>query len=209
MFTAIDRLLGGVGATTRRLRELTDIELALARTLVTSLLAELSATWRELVGVDFALRGFENNPHYVQLAPPTELSVLLSFGVRIHESTGVLALCLPFRSIETVVPALTAHSYHLGARADGELSLGESLADVEIEVRAELGGVEMRLEEVLALRPGDVIRLGVSADEGARLLAGRSATYRVLPGASGRALAVQVEERLAPRGGARAQERLW
>ena len=168
IFTVIDRLLGGIGAATHRLRELTDIELSLSRTLITRLLAELSTSWSELVGVDFRLRHTEMNPQFAQIAPPNELSVLLSFQVRIHESTGVMALCMPYRSIETVAPSLTAHSYFSGQHTnDAPLSLRSGLDEVDVEVRAELGAVDLRIEDVLGLQVGDVIRLGVPAEEGA------------------------------------------
>ena len=198
IFTVIDRLLGGIGAATHRLRELTDIELSLSRTLITRLLAELSTSWSELVGVDFRLRHTEMNPQFAQIAPPNELSVLLSFQVRIHESTGVMALCMPYRSIETVAPSLTAHSYFSGQHTnDAPLSLRGGLDEVDVEVRAELGAVDLRIEDVLGLQVGDVIRLGVPAEEGARLFAGPAEAYQVFPGSFRRQLAVQVQERVS------------
>ncbi|MDX6569117.1 MAG: flagellar motor switch protein FliM, partial [Gaiellales bacterium] len=198
IFTVIDRLLGGIGAATHRLRELTDIELSLSRTLITRLLAELSTSWSELVGVDFRLRHTEMNPQFAQIAPPNELSVLLSFQVRIHESTGVMALCMPYRSIETVAPSLTAHSYFSGQHTnDAPLSLRSGLDEVDVEVRAELGAIDLRIEDVLGLQVGDVIRLGVPAEEGARLFAGPAEAYQVFPGSFRRQLAVQVQERVS------------
>ena len=116
IFSMIDRLLGGTGQGAGRLRELTDIELSLSRTIINRLLAELSTSWSELVGVDFHLRHTEMNPQFAQIAPPTELSVLLSFQIRVGDSTGVMTLCLPWRSIETVAPSLTANSYFSGQR---------------------------------------------------------------------------------------------
>jgi flagellar motor switch protein FliM len=196
IFSMIDRLLGGAGGSSHRLRELTDIELSLSRTVVTRLLAELSTSWSELVGVDFSLRQTEMNPQFAQIAPPTELSVLLSFQIRIHESSGVMALCLPYRSIETVAPSLTTQSYFSGQRtADPSFTLVPGVEEVDIEVRAEVGALDLRNEDVLALRPGDVIRLGVPAPDGVRLLAGAQEVYRAFPGAAGRQLAVQVQER--------------
>ncbi len=200
VFTMIDRLLGGPGQGAIRLRELTDIELSLSRSLIERLLAELSTSWSELVGVDFSLRQTEMNPQFAQIAAPTELSVLLSFQIRVGEATGVMTLCLPWRSIETVAPSLTASSYLSGQRAGGAdtVGLGEGLLDVEIELRAEVGAVDLTIDEVLSLRPGDIVRLGVPVDEGVTLYAGSSPTYRVAPGAHRRRLAVQVHDRLGP-----------
>ena len=198
VFTMIDRILGGPGHGSPRLRELTDIELQLSRTFIERLLRELSTSWSELVGVDFTLRHTEMNPQFAQIAPPTELSVLLSFQIRVHESTGLMALCLPWRSIEPVASNLTASGYFSGARdAAANSELRQGLEDIAIEVRAEVGAVELTIDDVLALQPGDVIRLGIPAEHGVRLLAGPTATYRVFPGSHRRHLAVQVHERIA------------
>src|SRR3954447_15073453 len=196
IFCMIDRLLGGVGSAAHRLRELTDIELSLSRTVVTRLLAELSTSWSELVGVEFSLRQTEMNPQFAQIAPPTELSVLLSFQIRVHESSGVMALCLPYRSIESVAHNLTTQSYFSGQRtADPSFSLVQGVEEVDIELRAQVGAVDLRISDVLALRPGDIVRLGVPAEQGVRLVAGSHEVYRAFPGAYQRQLAVQVQER--------------
>jgi flagellar motor switch protein FliM len=197
IFSMIDRLLGGTGHGAVRLRELTDIELSLSRTIITRLLAELSTSWSELVGVDFYLRHTEMNPQFAQIAPPTELSVLLSFQIRVADATGVMTLCLPWRSIETVAPNLTANSYFSGMRSGaGGVDLVPPLEHVEIEVRAEVGAVELSIDEVLSLREGDVVRLGVPVEEGLTLWAGDVAAYRVVPGSHRRQLSVQVHDRI-------------
>ncbi|CAA9546104.1 MAG: Flagellar motor switch protein FliM [uncultured Thermoleophilia bacterium] len=199
VFTMIDRMLGGPGQGAIRLRELTDIELSLSRSLIQRLLGELSTSWSELVGVDFSLRQTEMNPQFAQIAPPTELSVLLSFQIRVGESTGVMTLCLPWRSIETVAPSLTASSYFSGQRSTADtVRLGEGLLDVEIELRAEVGAVELAIDDVLSLRPGDIVRLGVPVDDGLTLYAGSAPAYRAAPGAHRRRLAVQIHDRLGP-----------
>ena len=93
---------------------------------------------------------------------------------------------------------LTASGYFSGARdAAANNELRQGLEDIAIEVRAEVGAVELTIDDVLALQPGDVIRLGIPAEHGVRLLAGPTATYRVFPGSHRRHLAVQVHERIA------------
>jgi len=203
VFSMIDRLLGGTGHGATRLRELTDIELSLSRTIITRLLAELSTSWSELVGVDFQLRHTEMNPQFAQIAPPTELSVLLSFQIRVGEATGVLTLCLPWRSIETVAPSLTANSfYSVGTRQGAGVDLLAPIEQVMIEVRAEVGAVDLTIDEVLSLRPGDVVRLATPVNDGVALYAGDVPLYRVMPGAHRRRLAVQVHDRLVRPGDA-------
>ena len=104
-----------------------------------------------------------------------------------------MALCLPYRSIESVAPSLTTQSYFSGQRAvDPSFSLAGGLEGVDIELRAEVGAVDLRIEDVLALRPGDIVPLGVPVEEGVRLMAGQHEVYRAFPGAYQRHLAVQV-----------------
>ncbi len=95
------------------------------------------------------------NPQFAQIAPPTELSVLLSFQIRVGDSTGVMTLCLPWRSIETVAPSLTANSYFSGQRTGAaSLDLQPPLEHVLIGVRAEVGAVDLTIDEVLSLGRG-------------------------------------------------------
>ena len=119
------------------------------------------------MGVDFSLRHTEMNPQFAQIAPPTELSVLLSFQIRVHESTGLMALCLPWRSIEPVANSLTARLLP-GGRSGGARRAADELrwATWTIELRAEVGAVELTIDDVLALRRDDVISLGVPAEQG-------------------------------------------
>ena len=70
-----------------------------------------------------------------------------------------------------------------------------SLAEVATEVRAEVGAVELRIDDVLAIKPGDVLRLG-SSELGVTLYADEVAVRRAKAGRSGSRRAVQVLERL-------------
>ncbi len=63
-------------------------------------------------------------------------------------------------------------------------------------VRAEVAAVELPIEEVLALKPGDVLRLDGRADDGVTIYAGSVPVHRGRPGRSGARRAVQVTHRL-------------
>jgi flagellar motor switch protein FliM len=63
-------------------------------------------------------------------------------------------------------------------------------------VRAEVAAVDLPIEQVLGLAPGDVLRLDARADDGVTLFAGAVPMHRAMPGRSGGRRAVQVTERL-------------
>ena len=138
VFSMIDRLLGGPGQGAVRLRELTDIELQLSRQATTVLLRDLSATWSELAELGFSLRSTEMNPQFAQIAPPTELSVLISFQISVGDQQGLMALCLPFRSIESVAGKLSANTYFGGRAHSTTAALRAGLAELDAESATEV-----------------------------------------------------------------------
>ena len=79
-----------------------------------------------------------------------------------------------------------------GTAADIRAALGA----VEVELRAEAGALEVPIERVLALAPGDVIPLS-NATQGVALYAGDQLVGRGRPGRSGARRAVQLGGGLA------------
>jgi flagellar motor switch protein FliM len=63
-------------------------------------------------------------------------------------------------------------------------------------VRAEVAAIEMPIEQVLALRPGDVLRLDARAEDGVTVFADSVPVHRAQPGRSGTRRAVQIVERI-------------
>jgi flagellar motor switch protein FliM len=63
-------------------------------------------------------------------------------------------------------------------------------------VRAEVASIELPIEQVLALQPGDVLSLGAPAEGGITLYADKVPVHRAKPGRSGSRRAVQVVERV-------------
>ncbi|MCZ4495669.1 MAG: flagellar motor switch protein FliM, partial [Thermoleophilia bacterium] len=187
LFAMIDRMLGGPGTNPARVRELTDIEAGLASNLMERLLDELSGAWGELVPIEFRLRGIEMNAQFAQIVPASEPSVLIIMELSIGTATGSLSICLPYRSIESVVGNLAAHRYFATGehQPSNRAALLASLEKVTMPVRAEIGATNVPVETVLNLRPGDVVPLGRRVEEGVRLVVGSTRAYSALPGRDG------------------------
>src|SRR6185312_3453515 len=73
-----------------------------------------------------------------------------------------------------------------------------AVAGAEVVLRAEVAHVELAIDDVLALAPGDLVRLGAPAEAGVGIYAEDVPIHRAQPGRSGTRRAVQV---LAPGGG--------
>jgi len=193
----VERLLGGAGTGMVRPRELTEIEMALVRRVLTSLLEQLTATWDELVGVSFGLLELESQISTIHLAPPSEPTLVLTIEVKVDKTSSTLSLAFPYRAIEHVLPKLSGSQYgevQVDPSTAGAVRAG--VAGVEVELRAEVASTALPIDEVLSLKAGDVLRFRVPASDGVTLYAGHVPAHRARPGRNGNWRAVQIVERL-------------
>ncbi len=192
----VDRLLGGTGrpeassATT-----LTDVEFAVVRRALGSFVDQLSATWADLAKVTFSIETMSTSPLGVQIVPPSEPTLLLNLSAVINGYTSIVTLCLPHRSLESIIHLFEqAHFGPTSSDGSQQDQLQRNMHGVRVELRAEVGGVDLPIADVLRLRPGDVLELGRPASEGVTLMVGETPTYLASPGRNGKLRAVQVAE---------------
>jgi flagellar motor switch protein FliM len=162
LYPVIDRLLGGGregGAVARR--PLTEIELRLVSRITTLFLAELRRAWENVLDLTLEVVRVESNPQLVQIVPPNEVVVLVSFELTIGEIRGMVNLCIPYNSIERIGGKLSANSWVTYGNRD---ATPESIKRIGRELDASLAEVNVRLArtrvtagEMVGLRVGDVI----------------------------------------------------
>lgn len=192
---AVELLLGGNTGEPVQPRRLTDIDWALATFFFERALAQLSSIWSDQVGLELQLERLETHLETQQLAPVSEPTLATMIEARIEGHSSTMGILLPWSAIEPVADRFGGQD-KTSARPRDEASVRGAVGRVELTVRAEVGGREMAVEDMLALKPGDVLRLGRQADEGATLFAGRVPVHAGRPGRSGGRRAVQVERRI-------------
>src|SRR5690349_1322725 len=112
LYPIIDRLLGGgkdSGPISRR--PLTEIELRLVGRLTGLFLQELKHAWEGVLPLKLSVDRVESNPQLVQIVPPNEVVVRISFELTLGELRGMINLCIPFNSIERVSSRIAANSW--------------------------------------------------------------------------------------------------
>ena len=189
----LERLLGGQGMERPAERHLTDVDRALTRRIFQTLLDELSISFNDVAEVRFGLVDIETERPPAALAPLSEPTLAMTFEVKLGRASSTMVLLIPHRAIEPILraPAMTADAAEITAGTAA--AVGGALADVVVQLRAEVGSVDMSLERVLALRPGDVLRLDGTAEEGAvTLFADAVGLHRCKLGRNGRHRAVGV-----------------
>ena len=98
LYPIIDRLLGGGKETgTVARRPLTEIELRLVSRITQLFLDEMRRAWEALLTLELRVEHVESNPQLVQIVPPNEVVVLISFEVTLGDVRGMVNLCIPFQ----------------------------------------------------------------------------------------------------------------
>ena len=191
---ALEALLGAAPEHAPKERRLTEIDWALSRRLFQTMLGQLSLIWNDVADIDLTLGALEGTTENAQVAPFSEPTLSLTVEARIARTSSTLSLLVPYCAI---APVSAAFSQRDGAGpvnedpAAGE-AVDAALRGVEITMRAEVSETRMSVADVLALKPGDVLRLDGQAASGITLFADQVPVHRARPGRSGLKRAAQV-----------------
>ncbi len=198
-FTIIDKLFGGRGEATKISRELTDIEQSVMEGIIVRILGNLREAWSNVIDLRPRLGNIETNPQFAQIVPPNDMVVLITLETKIGEVEGMTNLCIPYITIEPVISKLSAQYWYSSIRkgiTDENMNIIQSrLETVFLPVVAEIGEIEISMDEVMHLVVGDVVKLHntkLSSDMVLRI-AGRK-KFKCRPGVVGTRVAVQIGE---------------
>jgi flagellar motor switch protein FliM len=191
---AIDLLLGGGSSEAQPpARRLTEIDWGIARHFFGSLLGQMSVIWRDMAGLELGLERLETHLETAQVAAVSEPTLALTLEARLGGDTSSVVLLVPYGSVAGVMEQF---SRDVRRAEDDDPGLAEAVQGavrgVDVTVRAEVAAVDLPAEAVLALRPGDLVRLGGRAADGVTLFTDGTPVCRVRPGRSGRRRVVQV-----------------
>ena len=208
LYPIIDRLLGGGrDAAAHHRRPLTDIELRLVSRITSRFLQEMKKAWENVVDLDLSVERVESNPQLVQIVPPNEVVVLISFEVTLGELRGMVNLCIPFNSLERVGGQLSNNSWvAYGRRQPSEQSIKQisrALQGSQVELIVHLAETKISTGDLIGLRVGDIITTDKDVHSPLSVSIEGVPKFRAKPGAFKGQKAVQVEgEASVPPGGA-------
>jgi flagellar motor switch protein FliM len=162
LYPIIDRLLGGgkeVGPLARR--PLTEIELRLVGRITGLFLEELRKAWENVLPLKLSVQRVESNPQLVQIVPPNEVVVLLSFELTVGDLRGMLNLCIPFNSIERISGKLSSNNWvsygKSGTSQESADMISRQLDGSLVELVVTLAETQITTADLLGLRVGDII----------------------------------------------------
>lgn len=194
----IDRLLGGPGRVTRIRRDLTDIERTLISSITQRLLSTLSEAWQNILTFSPKLETMEMNPRFVQIVPPTDPVVLITFEAKFGENTGPLSLCIPYIVLEPVMSKISAQAMFATQRQSQSTEYRSNLQGrvhaTYVPFQVVLGEAEVTVSDVVSLGVGDVLPLGTSVDADLSVLVSEQLKFKGKPGTLRNKMAIQITE---------------
>lgn len=196
----IEHLLGGAPERPPKARKLSEIDWALTRRLFEMLTHHLSLVWQDLAGLTLEARDVDTHMEGLQVTAVSDPTLTLTFEARVNRHSSTLALLVPWSAIDAVADELAGRETRNEA-TDPRIAAAvrRAVAGAEVVLRAEVAHVELAIDAVLALAPGDLVRLGAPAEAGVGVYAEDVPIHRAQPGRSGTRRAVQL---LGPNGGA-------
>jgi flagellar motor switch protein FliM len=189
----VERLVGGTGDDVVE-RPLTAIEKVLARRFFGALTECLSTTWHDVCSASLELGSVDPLGEGPSIVPASEPTLVITVEARMERRSTTLALLVPYETIAPVADAFSTRSEAAGVASDprAAAAVREGLRSVDVVLRAEVGDAAMSLDQVLGLRPGDVVKLDGQPDSEVTVYADGTPVHHARAGRSGTRRAVQI-----------------
>ncbi len=188
IFPIVDRLLGGgkEGQHSFPSRALTEIELRLVSRITELAITGLEKAWSNLRRLKLKVSQVESNPQLVQIVPPNEVIVLISFEITMSEMRGIMNLCIPFNTIEPLAGKLSSDAWSSYSKKVTDprqaFNLETGLATASIEMVVHLAEAKLTAAELQSLSVGDVIMTEKEQNEGVRVSVEGRPMFLAYPG---------------------------
>jgi len=200
---AVDRLLGGPGRIPPERGEPTPIETDLIARVVGHLPHALNEGWSHLQTLDVAVTESALTPILLRVASPSEVVAVMTYEVRFAGQTAPMTICYPYNTLEPLLPRLAATMWYsqrrqLPGNSSAREILENEIRSVEIPLTASFRAVEIPVEALTELRPGDVIRFDEHFDEPVLVAVADQAQAWAIPGRVGDRIALRLVSPLQP-----------
>jgi flagellar motor switch protein FliM len=192
----VARLLGGASEGDKKPRLITRIEQNIIRGITQRAIADLQKSWKTIADLNFKFERYESEGDFAQIAPTSEIVLVVSFEVSIAEQKYLMNLCFPTFALEEVLAKLNVQHFSGMPSGHGENSwtreLMKKIGQTSVETVGVLGTTTLSLSELVGLREGDVLRTSIPVHSEVQLLAGGRPRFMGRAGMSNGRLAIKI-----------------
>ncbi len=201
-YALVDSFFGGDDRPSPKIegKDFTPIELSIVRKVVELAIDDLENAWASVEKIDCSFVRTEVNPQFVGIVPPTDVVIASTFDVELENANGTITLVIPYSTIEPIKQKLSTGFQVESDQTDKKLwtaVLQEQLLETKVDIHVELGQTEVTLNELMKLKPGDVITLDQDANGEFDIQVEDTKKFKAFYGISHGSVAVQVTRKIS------------
>jgi flagellar motor switch protein FliM len=128
--------------------------------------------WINYFDLSFSMDSIETNPQMIQFVQPDESAAIVVLDITLNDLHGNLNICLPAISLEEIFKSFGEKFIKANKKTDpvaekeNRENILEQLGDTQLAVSAILGGAQVPLQDLIVLKPGDIIPLDTKVQPG-------------------------------------------
>ncbi|MDP2795695.1 MAG: flagellar motor switch protein FliM [Sulfurisoma sp.] len=165
VFLVVDNLFGGDGRFHTRVegRDFTATEQRIIQGLLNVVFAEYEKSWKPVFPVEFEYVRSEMNTQFANIATPSEIVMAVTFTLELSGNSAEMHICIPYSMIEPIRDVLysTMHSEQVSSDKRWTTLLTRNLKMAEVELMVPLTHTQVTLRDIVNMKVGDVIPVGI------------------------------------------------
>lgn len=195
-YALVDRILGGMGSSIERIREFTEIELAIIERIIIQILNLMREPWENVLSIRPRLDKIETNAQFAQIIAQNETVALITLSARVGDVDGMINICIPHMVIEPIVSKMSTRLWFSNVQKEATPEMKDSIEskvqNIMIPVRTILGKTSLLVNEFLELQPGDVLPLDVGVNDEMEVRVGNLRKFYAVPGVKRNRVAIKI-----------------
>ena len=161
VFIVVDNFFGGSGKFYNKIegREFTQTESRIIQLMLEKAFADMQEAWSPVMKVSYEYQNSEVNPHFANIVSPTEVVVISTFHIELDGGGGDLHVTITYSMLEPIRELLDAGTVSDRTETDERwtTALKEDIKSADIRMKSTLVEVELTINDVLKMKPGDII----------------------------------------------------
>lgn len=163
-YALVDSFFGGADRPYTKIegKDFTQIELSIVRKVVDLAIDDLEQAWASVEKIGCSFVRTEVNPQFVGIVPPTDVVIASTFDVELENANGTITIVIPYATIEPIKQKLSSGFQVESDQTDKKLwtsIIREQLLETDMNILVNLGETEIKLNDLMGLKVGDVIPL--------------------------------------------------
>ena len=203
VFSSLDSFFGGFGRGVGQLppgRLFTPTETRIIKIILQVFFRSFKEAWAPITPVDFEHVSSEINPQFAQIADENDLVVVSRFEAEASQGAGFVDMVIPYVALKPVRDLLRSRVQTGDGDEESDKlwrhELAEATRDAELELLVLLGKLQVSLQELKTMQPGDVLHF--KKPDHARALIRDIPVFDVEIGALGSQVAVKIIDSVGP-----------